>query len=198
MEQNLSSILSVKINGVWTEIPALRGTGIHLISIERTERSIVIDDTTVVQYGWKMILYDEQKHIIDPNYTGDEIIVWDGLNGSGSVNRVDGFGATDGTDNVEIQAVSYGRVQTLTSAQKSQARTNINAQVSGNYIVSPNYKNINQFLQYLGNDTWTTAKVSVLPETTDTGVLVKTSGDMSELSWMSAIDNATIDEIIND
>ena len=197
MDENLSSILNVKLNNEWVEIPALRGSSVYILSTQETTRTIAHGETTIVQHGWIINIVDEKKLNTVPGYQYDTITLWDGIDGTGAVNSIDEQGVESGTTNVALYAVSYGRDQSsLTTAQKLQARTNIDAQVAGNYIVSPNNKITNQFLKYLGNDTWATSTVQALPESTLTGVLVKTSSDMSSLTWMSALTTSEIDTII--
>ena len=61
--------------------------------------------------------------------------------GNGDVNKVDGITATGTDKNVELNAVSYGRQQNLTDAQKLQARTNIGVLYhrSGTITLYPEY-----------------------------------------------------------
>lgn len=228
MEESLNSILKVLVNDEWTDIPALRGYSMRMIG----EPSDISHSTThrgetVTQTGHLIKVFDEKKSKLDPNYEYDEFITWDGFdgfdgkdgkdgkdgvdgaNGSGNVNSVDGIEAPPGSSDVPLYAVSYGRVQALDSAAQAVARSNINAQVKGdyqprgdyqpkgNYIYSPLLKNVNEFLKYDGNDQWSTSTVSVLPESTDTGVLMKSGSSMSTLSWMAPISNLEIDEILS-
>jgi len=79
-----------------------------------------------------------------------------------------------------------------------QARANINAQVVGNYIASPSDKMVNQFLQYLGNDNWTTSTVQVLPSSEQIGMLMKTSASMNDLEWVPALTSSDIDTILEE
>lgn len=196
MSENLSSILNVKLDNNWVEIPALRGSSVYIESVAETSRQITIGGETVTQHGWVITIVDERKAATVPGYEHDTVTLWDGINGSGAVQTVDDQGIQSGTTNIQLNAVSYGRVQSLNTEQALQARTNINAQVAGNYIASPTNKVVNQFLKYLGNDSWATATVQVLPESASTGVLVKTTSSMDSLAWMSALTTTEIDNII--
>ena len=121
------------------------------------------------------------------------------MDGTGSVNSIDYIGVDEGETNVNLQAVSYGRAQpSLTSAEQLQARSNINAQVAGNYIASPSTKLTNQFLQYLGNDQWTTSTVQVLPASPTVGMLMKSSSSLDDLVWVPALSTTEIDNILED
>lgn len=99
MEENYNSILKVKVGEVWTDIPALRGYSVSIISID----DINIDGTQ----GKQIIFFDEKKKALDPSYTGDEIIILNGIDGTGSVNQVDGQGAVGSSHNVPLNAVRY-------------------------------------------------------------------------------------------
>lgn len=213
MAANLNSILKVKINDQWTDILALRGYSIELLDI--------IPITESGRTGYEIHIYDERKAKEDPEYEYDSFKLWDGVdgqdgqdghdgapgrdgaNGQGTVNSVDGIEAPSGEHDVPLEAVSYGRSQSLSSDEKAQARTNINAQIKGdyqpkgNYVLSPILKNTNEFLKYDGNDQWSTSTVSVLPESTDIGILVKSNSSMNSLSWMPAITNVEIDGIFS-
>lgn len=210
MAANLNSILKVKINDQWTDILALRGYSIELLDI--------IPITESGRTGYEIHIYDERKAKEDPEYEYDSFKLWngvdgqdgqdgapgrDGANGQGTVNSVDGIEAPSGEHDVPLKAVSYGRSQSLSSDEKAQARTNINAQIKGdyqpkgNYVLSPILKNTNEFLKYDGNDQWSTSTVSVLPESTDIGILVKSNSSMNSLSWMPAITNVEIDGIFS-
>lgn len=199
MDENIStqSILKVKIDGEWIEIPALRGSSVYVLSIDPRTDSIEEDGVIKIRQGFDIKIYDERKAQTTPGYQYDLITLWNGVDGTGTVSTVDMQPVTFGTTNVNLQAISYGRDQSsLTVAQKAQARSNIDAQIAGNYITSPNDKIVNQYLQYLGNDNWTTSTVQTLPISTATGVLVKTSSDMNSLSWMAALTQSEIDTIL--
>lgn len=145
----------------------------------------------------------------------------------------DGQGATqvdDVTANasriVELHALKYVS-QTLTDPQKSQARSNINAQIAGNYIAEPTNKNFETFLQYGGdtaNPSWIAVAVNQVPnggianqvlrkqnnsygwtsvyELPNGGaagaMLIKNSSSDYDCGWASAISSSEIDAIINE
>lgn len=194
----VNSIFRVKLDNDWVEVPSLRGSSIYTLPAEPTSREISTGSGTVIQSGYILKVVDERKKAADPSYVCDEYTLWNGLDGSGSVTSVDSILVTPGTTNINIQAVSYGRAQSsLTSNQQLQARTNINAQVAGNYIVSPTDKNINQFLQYIGNNNWATANVQVLPSSETVGMLMKNSASMDDLVWVPAMTSSDIDNILD-
>ena len=193
----VNSILKVKLDNEWVEVPALRGNSIYTLPAEPTSREISSGSATIVQSGYILKIVDERKKVSDPSYDHDEYTLWNGIDGTGSVTSVDSILVTPGTTDIKIQAVSYGRAQpSITSAQQSQARANINAQVAGDYITSPSIKNINQFLQYLGNNNWATANVQVLPSSATVGMLMKNSASMDDLIWVPAMTSSEIDEIL--
>lgn len=194
----VNSIFRVKLDNDWVEVPSLRGSSIYTLPAEPTSREISTGSTTIIQSGYILKVVDERKKTTDPSYVCDEYTLWNGIDGTGSVTSVDNILVTPGTTNINIQAVSYGRGQaTLTSNQQLQARTNINAQVAGNYIVSPTDKNINQFLQYIGNNNWATANVQVLPSSETVGMLMKNSASMDDLVWVPAMTSFDIDDILD-
>ena len=209
MSESVNTILRVKLPTAestsastsyeWVEVPALRGNSIYTLPAEPTSREIQAGDTTYIQSGYILKIVDERKQQADPSYDHDEYILWNGIDGAGSVTSVDSQTVTPGTTNIAINAVSYGRAQPgLTSNQQLQARTNINAQVAGNYIASPTNKNVNQFLQYLGNNNWATANVQVLPSSTTVGMLMKSSSSLDDLTWVPALSTTEIDNILAD
>lgn len=139
---------------------------------------------------------------------------------AGAVAQVDSINPVSG--NVQLYAVQYGRSQLLTDAQKSQACSNIGALPSGDYIATPSIKTVNHFLQYIGDNQWTTSKVDVFPSGGETGYylrkttnstewapvqalptggtigmpLVKRSDSNYDVTWGSFISTSEIDEII--
>lgn len=126
-EINLNTILKVKdSNGNWIQIPAIKGTSAYTLPAEPTSRVV----GTNTQYGYLLKIYDEKKAILDPNYEYDLFEIWNGLDGEGLVNTVDNIPITSGSLNVQLDAVSFGRIQTeLRSSAAAQeiARENINA-----------------------------------------------------------------------
>lgn len=144
-----------------------------------------------------------------------------GDTGSGSVSMVDGIGPGPAPDfDVPLHAIRYD-AQNLTGNQKMIARANINAQIAGNYIISPATKTKDQFLKYNDNNTWVTA--DVFPSGGDTGfiltktnsgtewsksgvilggsagaVLTKASATNYDLTWSNPISNPEIDTIMSD
>ena len=198
-DNSLNTILKVKLDGEnWSELPAIRGSSVYTLPAVPTQRTIIESGVETVQTGYILKIVDEKKKITDPTYDHDEYTIWNGLDGTGVVNSVDGITVNSGTTNVNLKAVSYGRDQSsLTANEQSQARSNINAQIAGNYIVSPQNKITNQFLQYLGNDMWTTSTVQVLPTSETVGMLMKTSASADSLVWTPALSSSEIDEIID-
>lgn len=156
--------------------------------------------------------------------------------GSGKVNTVDNIDAQSG--NVMLYAVAFSTqdedyfktkygvpsesVSAVMSQYQAQARENINAQVSGNYIVSPSNATQSQFLQYGGDSVgWIASRVDVLPTGGSDGyvlrkagssamwneaheipsggsqnsILVKTSGFNYDTGWMLPINSNEIDSL---
>ena len=198
-ELPVNSILRVKLDNEWIEVPALRGNSVYTLPAVPTQREIASSGSNIiVQTGYILKVVDERKKATDPSYQYDEYTIWNGLDGSGSVNSVDSVLVTDGTTNVALKAVRYGAEQALSTAEQVQARANINAQVSGNYIASPSDKMTNQFLQYLGNDNWTTSTVQVLPSSEQIGILRKASSSLDDLEWVPALTSSDIDIILEE
>lgn len=244
---DVTTILNVKVNNDWIEIPALKGTSIRYVGSTPTSRVVPVGGGAQTQTGTLIGIYDEAAHATQeiPTWDGldgfgvtlssidvvsrstqkagqtqtqdgiqvtmyDEYsaafstyIIWDGLNGidgEGAVDTVDGIGVDSNATNVTLQAVSYGRAQpSITIEQQAQARTNINAQVAGNYIASPSTKVVNQFLRYDGNDIWSTDSVSVYPSGGGAGsILIKLSASNDDVAWAATMTSAEIDSIVTD
>lgn len=130
MSEILENILKVKIENPitgeieWKQIPAIRGTSVYTLDAAPTSRQV--DEKT--QQGYILTIWDEKKYTLNPSsYTGDKFEVWDGIDGKGTVNSVDGFNVTGGTTNVQLDAVSFGRTQSLSTEEKETARINIDA-----------------------------------------------------------------------
>lgn len=129
MSEILENILKVKIENPltgeveWKQIPAIRGTNVYTRDAEPTSQ--VVDGKT--QYGYILTVWDEKKEILSPSYSGDKFIIWNGIDGTGTVNSVDGFNVTGGTTNVQLDAVSFGHTQSLSTEAKKIARNNIGA-----------------------------------------------------------------------
>ena len=193
MDNSINSILKVKLDNEWVEVPALRGSSVY--SGPSSLASKIVEGGRI-QYGTVIRFIDERKKATDPSYECDEYTIWDGLNGEGTVETIDSVHVDQTGINIPLEAVRYGAVQTLSDGQQLQARTNINAQVAGNYITSPSNKIINQFLQYLGNDNWVTSNVQVLPSSETIGMLMKTSASMDDLTWVPALSSTEIDNIV--
>lgn len=167
----------------------LKGLGLHYMGATPTSR--MVEGSDHEQTGYIVSLEDE---ITASTYS---FVIWNGIDGTGRVNSVDGVAAAESGVNVQIDAVSYGRSQpSITAAQQSVARANINAQVAGNYIASPSTKNTNEFLKYLGNDQWTTQAVFAFPSG-NAGVLVKLNDDTDDLAWSPVISSSDIDNIMS-
>lgn len=139
------------------------------------------------------------------------------------IKSIDGDVRADTSGNAALTAVRYGVDQSslLSDAQKLIARTNINAQIAGNYVISPEVKTVNQFLKYAGNDVWVTESVDVFPTGGSTGyvlkktnsgtewspvheviasgaagaVLTKASATNYDLTWSNPISNSEIDAL---
>ena len=111
-------ILSVKqkINGQdqWVQVPAIRGTSVTCSLPTQFPASGALPS------GWRWTLYDERTN------TSTDMVVYNGVDGTGAVSSVDGIGSTGG--NVNLQAVRYTTMTpALSSAQQLAARSNINA-----------------------------------------------------------------------
>ena len=98
----------------WLPLPVLQGQSVTLKSIEE------VTDSATGRTGSKITLSDEHSSST-PSY-----IIWNGLDGQGQVNTVDGEEVETGTHNVALHAIRYSS-QSLTDAQQSQARLNIAA-----------------------------------------------------------------------
>ena len=143
--------------------------------------------------------------------------------GSGA-RSVDGVNA-DGQGEVTLTAVKYGSAQSLSTAQQGIARSNINAQVAGDYVDEPASKEYGSFLQYAGSvsdPSWVATSINQVPsggtagyvlrkqssvygwtpvyEIPDGGstgsVLVKNSNGDYDCGWASTITTSDIDDII--
>lgn len=142
------------------------------------------------------------------------------------VKKVDNIGPSAG-GNVELGAVSYSMAQELSIGQKIQARDNIGAQVSGNYVTDPSLKSYGEFLQYGGNvgaPSWVTVPIQEVPtggtagyvlrkQTTAYGwtpvyetpaggsigsILMKNSSSDYDFVWSNPISNSDIDTMISE
>lgn len=112
----------------WKQISAIRGTSVYTTAAVPTSREILSDGVTTTQYGYILTIWDEKKYVLNPSsYTGDKFEIWNGIDGIGTVNSVDGFNVTGGTTNVQLDAVSFGRTQLLDAETQQTARTNIDA-----------------------------------------------------------------------
>lgn len=134
MSEILHDILKVKITNPstglpeWKQIPAIRGTSAYSLPAIPTSREVQSGGITITQYGYILTIWDEKKAILDSEYTGDVFEVWNGLDGLGTVNTVDGINPVGGTTNVQLDAVSYTRDQSSQSTgNKARARANIDA-----------------------------------------------------------------------
>lgn len=125
MSEILENVLRVKVENPttgemeWKQIPAIRGTSVH----------IAAETTSSSGRGCAIItVIDESKKISDPSYTGDVVTIWNGLDGSGSVNTVDGKSA-DASHNISLSAVCYVEQSSLRANTSAQAiaRKNIDA-----------------------------------------------------------------------
>ena len=99
----------------------------------------------------------------------------------GAAASVDGVANSSG--NVALSAVRYVE-QALSTAQQAQARTNINAQVIDDYIVSPSSKASNQYLKYDGSS-WVAASVYAIPSGGSLGQVLK-KGPQIAYGWSDA------------
>lgn len=143
--------------------------------------------------------------------------------GSG-IKSVDGVTA-DAAGEATLTAVRYGTSQSLSNAQKTQARTNIGAQEAGSYIDDPATKDYGTFLQYAGNvssPSWVATTINQVPSGgltsyvlrkqtstygwtpvyevpeggTSGSVLVKNSGTDYDYGWSPVITESDIDDIV--
>lgn len=101
----------------WVPVPAIRGTSVNLTTLP-TPFAAVVSGPNAHPSGWSWTLYDEKTN------TSTEMYVYNGADGSGSVSQVDGVAPANG--NVNLNAIRY-TTMSLTSAQQSIARSNINA-----------------------------------------------------------------------
>lgn len=116
---------------------------------------------------------------------------------AGNVSTVDKIDPKNA--NVELTAVQFGqaqdsafyinnfgvassRVEEIMAQYQAQARSNIQAQIAGDYIVSPVAKTVNQFLKYAGNNNWVTESVNVFPAGGNTGEVLKKTDSGTEWS----------------
>lgn len=150
-----------------------------------------------------------------------------GASGEGA-QSVDGvvpaLDTSTGLQNVTLNAVRTIQNQGLSNQQQINARTNIGAQIAGDYIVSPSTKTVDYFLKYAGNDEWVTESVDVFPGGGVPGyalkktasatewapvreviagglegaLLTKASNNNYDLTWSNPISSTDIDNIIND
>lgn len=111
-------ILYVKQDGQWVEVPAIRGTSVYL-STSPTRIPADTSSSNPHNAGWRWVMYDERTG------TNSTVEVYDGTDGQGAVSIVDGV-SPDAGGGVTLNAIRYSS-QTLTSAQQSIARGNINA-----------------------------------------------------------------------
>ena len=210
----------------WIEIPAIKGSSVNVSAITTYEAGTQIDlyeeathstHTIQLPYGKSVhgtvasssaILPGTDKVrwqfdvSIEDETTGTTygFTIYDGVDGQGQVNFVDGIGVTnnskpyDPTSDVPLGAVSYKYVQTLSSAEKSQARLNIGAQASGSYIIMPANPSANQVLNYNGT-AWVTSWPLPVAAPSNT-LLIKTASTGSYgVGWISAISSAEIDAL---
>ena len=102
-------------------------------------------------------------------------------NGAQSVDGVvPALDTSSGLQNVNLNAVRTIENQGLSVQQKINARANIDAQIAGNYIVSPSTKTQNYFLKYAGNDEWVTESVNVFPSGGIPGYVLKKTASGTE------------------
>lgn len=125
---NLNSVFKVKnpATGSWEQVPAVKGTSVYTLEATSTSRPV----SGKTQTGYILKVLDEKKQLIDPSYEYDSFIVWNGVDGDGTVNTIDGIGHDSGSLNVTLNAVRYAQLseeEKLTPAEQSQARANINA-----------------------------------------------------------------------
>ena len=139
------------------------------------------------------------------------------------IRSIDTDVTADQSGNAALTAVRYGTSQNLTDPQKSIARQNIGAQVSGNYIVEPE-ASVGQFLRYGNTGDWIGATINLVPTGSAADVgrylrkssngmiwsdvqslpsggvegvpLIKNSIDDYDVTWGSFISTSEIDEII--
>lgn len=115
------STIDYYIKSNWLQLPAIKGTSAHIAaSPTQTE----IDSKTI--NGQVITITNE-----DPLVSDSQFIIWNGTPGDGQVNAVDGVSPAQGTHNLVLQAVRYSDNWSITAAQKSQARENIDALSAG-------------------------------------------------------------------
>ena len=115
------STIDYYIKSNWLQLPAIKGTSAHIAaSPTQTE----IDSKTI--NGQVITITNE-----DPLVSDSQFIIWNGTPGDGQVNAVDGVSPAQGTHNLVLQAVRYSDNWSITAAEKSQARENIDALSAG-------------------------------------------------------------------
>lgn len=145
-----------------------------------------------------------------PRAQGEGISLIDGYGATGSQGDVPLTAVQYGRD----QTTATSGHPAISSAQQAVARNNINAQIAGNYIINPSaiesgqylqydgsnwiastvdyiadpsVKTVNHFLQYLGNDEWTTSKVDVFPAGGETGYYLRKTNSATEWAPVQAL-----------
>lgn len=120
--------------------------------------------------------------------------------------------------------VASSRVEEIMAQYQAQARSNINAQIADNYIVSPPSRVAGQFLKFSNQNTWVTEAINVVPAGGSSGqflkktsnstmwddihevipggsagaVLTKVDTTNYKLTWSNPISNPEIDTIMSD
>lgn len=161
--------------------------------------SVLVPDTDPSKYRW---IYNVSI-VDDSTASSYNFTLYDGVDGTGKVNFVDHIPVNGGEgqayasgQDIPLKAVSYGRIQELSSADQSVARDNINAQVKGSYINAPATPTTNQLLSYNGT-TWIASWPIPVAAPSNT-LLMKTSASGAYgVAWISAMSTAAIDALFS-
>ena len=119
----------------WLQIPAIKGTSVWA-STSSTSKEV----SGVTITGQEVTIYNENPTVPDSSFT-----IWNGVNGIGQVNSVDGVAPATGNTDVILNAVQY-KQQTLSAASQLQVRENIGAlsstlTINGQPVINPTATN---------------------------------------------------------
>ncbi len=116
-------ILKIKNDeGQWVEVPAIKGASVD-ITAESTEREIIDTQGQTKTQNGQLITITRESGVLPATST---FYLWDGMDGTGTINSIDSIGPADGSTNVNLYAVRYVS-QSLTDIQKNQVLANIGA-----------------------------------------------------------------------
>ena len=115
----------------WLQLPAVKGTSVY-IAASPTSKTL---DNNITITGQNISIFNEDPYKENYNFN-----IYDGIDGTGAVNTVDSVNASN--YDIPLKAVRYV-TQTLTTAEKSQARDNIDAATIMVESLTINNKGIN-------------------------------------------------------